>query len=229
MQNVESRDGDSSSLDYAARAYTGVSDLRKNEAMRTKATVLQETIADISERWFGQSEATLEEFGPYQRLVWRRPGSSSYYMRYTLIGGTLYVSGDCGDGVYNWYSYVTWKDLAGMELDYFTSKRAAGSKGRGAGYDWHAKVARNYLTQYIDEQEQWGYDASTIAQYREAASELDLSARDFLMDDIDDVIRVFGHDSLEWITTIGDVWDYESVALWLGVRMAYKQLQERDG
>jgi hypothetical protein len=71
-------------------------------------------------------------------LYWGKPGTGMYSIRYVIMGPVLMVWGDLECAVYRWSSPITWKFLAGCDLQYFAGKCEASPKGRTfEEYDAH--------------------------------------------------------------------------------------------
>lgn len=88
----------------------------------------------ISE-WFAAHRATFtrhpeHESWPIETLLWAKPGTGMYSIRYVIQGPVLMVWGDLESAVYRWSSPVSWEFLAGCDLQYFEGKCEASPKGR---------------------------------------------------------------------------------------------------
>lgn len=90
-------------------------------------TTRQEKIEEwkrIAAETFANHVARHEVHGPFTTIVWRRPKSSNWYVRYVVDhdAGLLYVSGDIGEEIYRWSGEVTLPFLAHLDFSYFRSK-----------------------------------------------------------------------------------------------------------
>jgi len=77
-------------------------------------------------------------------VIWRKEGTSNYYMRYRLDGQYLIITGDAGDAIYAWSQMLTWEWLADLELNYFVSKCCASEEGRPY-VQWSHRVTAAWL------------------------------------------------------------------------------------
>ena len=64
-----------------------------------------------------------------EHLVFKNPSSGLFRMDYILKGGTLFVTGDCGEAVYWWSGRHTLKWVAQCDLGYFAEKCRASQVG----------------------------------------------------------------------------------------------------
>jgi hypothetical protein len=116
--------------------------------------------------WFKDHRATLHESvelagWKIECLRWQKPGSSDYRVDYMLRNGTLCVTGDLGEAIYEWYSPVDGlKWIAGLDIGYFHSKCLASEYGRGSkNYEWDEDKARGYISRRLEEDKDYeGYE-----------------------------------------------------------------------
>ena len=77
---------------------------------------------------------------------------SDGYMKLIITGGTLIVTGDYGDAIYQWNERITWKWFADMDIHYFSGKCQASEKGRRY-VDWDSEKVfqrmKDILYEYV--------------------------------------------------------------------------------
>jgi hypothetical protein len=112
----------------------------------------------IRQQWFPKHKANYSEYHcienpsalQIETLCWKEPGTGMYAVKYWFSRGTLAVSGDIGDAVYQWSPEIgNLPDLANLSIDYFASKCRASEYG--AGYrSWDENTAKKNILYYID-------------------------------------------------------------------------------
>ena len=125
--------------------------INRTEEMRDEAQY-------IRERWFPKHKASYSEYHcidnpsapQIETLCWQKPGTGIYAVEYWFSRGTLAVSGDVGDAVYEWhYSIGNLSALANLSIDYFASKCRASEHGPGYR-SWDEYTAKQNIPYYID-------------------------------------------------------------------------------
>lgn len=125
-----------------------------NEAMKERKARAREWFAEhvVEEHSTLRSEGGLE----IETLLWRRPGTWNYAVRYLRIGGTLIVTGDLYDGVYHWGGNppktLAW--IGGCDIGYFASKCQASPIGRQFK-SWDEEVARRRIEAQLEDADRW--------------------------------------------------------------------------
>ena len=109
----------------------------------------KQTIRDI---WFGNHviKSVKGEEG-FQEIIFGKPGTTMYQLKYVLSGNMLYVSGDLGIAAYELTGPATIEELSRYDLYYFNSKLVATKSNQ---YNFESKLAteeiRNYFFDYLD-------------------------------------------------------------------------------
>lgn len=94
--------------------------------------------------WFKDHVAKFSTEGRFQTLEWGKPGTSNYWSRFIISGGTLIVYGDVGDAIYTWSDKLTFQWLSKLNLGYFAGKCQASENGR-QNQEWDAAEAKRQL------------------------------------------------------------------------------------
>jgi hypothetical protein len=193
------------------------------------ADYLRQTIADVTP-WFKDHVATLHDSGststpanmanPVQ-LLWQKPCTVCYSLRYLWLNGTLFVDGDLGEAVYRWSDQIHLGFLAQCDLDYFHGKLCASEKGRHYwGFD--EAVARQRLRNLLDVT---GEGTPHRHLLQDAVADTwhdpkeDLTRRALELYD-----KTGDAELASEVAEAGQVHDHRLVAHWLGLRLAHAQL-----
>ncbi len=186
--------------------------------------------AEIRE-WFANHEATYSvgDVGGVQveRLVWKRPGTSTYRVDYACIGGTtLCVAGDLGEAVYNTgANSLEW--WARCDLSYFASKCYASETGRGYK-EWDEREARSRLESSIADMRENG-ETFESGDVDDAFRAIDGGRGEWDSWMREDASRVFGDDWWDFVPSFGVIIAPRCAAHLLGLKMALASLAtERD-
>jgi hypothetical protein len=175
--------------------------------------VEREQIERVEREWFAEHEATLEgESG----LMWKRPNSWNYAVRYSIFRETLFVAGDLGCAAYQWSEAISFHFLTGCDLSYFHGKCVASEVGRAFNLwsehrlrkgieergrsEWRRLLKNGCSTQHAD----W-----TMMLHEEIQR------------------RRLSFDDAAELAELGWVIHPRCVGHWLGIRMAVKQLEVR--
>jgi hypothetical protein len=186
--------------------------------------------------WFKNHVATYEEITTpkginIEILTWRQPESSIYFIRYIKNRGTLSVSGDVGDAIYQWHHSIgSMECIAGLEVDYFASKCMASENGRGYK-EWNEDEAKKDIEDYITECEKEWDDEEKALDIREKFAILDGNEALSSMGEWhawlhENGYEFFGDDYYEF-GNIGTVVDMRCHSHLYGLKLAIKQLTER--
>ena len=87
---------------------------------------------------------------PGNTLIFRKPKTTDCFMRFTILGGgTLVVTGDLGDAVYQWHGdpRISFRWLSGLDLSYFVSKCRASEVG-SRFEEWNEQAARSRFAEW---------------------------------------------------------------------------------
>ena len=84
----------------------------------------KERAIEFARKTFEKHEATFTQLNDYtQEIVFKKPGTGIYGMRFVLSGNCVFVCGDCGEGVYCLAEQARIDRIAGnYDLGYFTGK-----------------------------------------------------------------------------------------------------------
>jgi hypothetical protein len=184
---------------------------------------------EIVESWF--KDHKVDQYGP-RTLVFKRPGTSNYAIRYDLIGtATLVVSGDLGAAVYQWHGnpVLSWKWLGGLNLDYFVGKCVASETGIGAE-EWDPRVAREVfhwrLTQDLEVEEMKRASKIIADTHEFDPSSSPFNDRAAWNRFADEELREVWED-LEGILDIGLTTTLRAIAHWRGIVLALADWDSR--
>lgn len=112
----------------------------------------------IKSAWFQNHKAKLGQAGDIQFLNWS-DGTFWYSVRYVLDGGKLYISGDLGDAIFQFYSDVTFDQISSFSLDYFAEKLTASSREKiEFDSDEAVKQLRSWLNDLKEEGIEYEHD-----------------------------------------------------------------------
>lgn len=80
----------------------------------------------IREDWFKDHKAKLEKLSEdISILTWRKPGTSSYYVRYVFDFNKIYITGDLGDAIFKIYDEIDLEKASKLDIYYFHKKITA--------------------------------------------------------------------------------------------------------
>lgn len=85
-----------------------------------------------------------------ESLLWHKPGTNCYRIRYLRIGRVLAVMGDLGEATYVWGSNAPLAFIAGCNVGYFIDKCEASPQGRSPR-DWNSDEALKGLKEHFKE------------------------------------------------------------------------------
>lgn len=93
------------------------------------ASIYEQLMMDmIRKAWFPDHVATVSDDGT--SMLWAKPGTGIYAVKYRIIGSHLVVLGDIGCAVYRWSDRISFNWLSRISLDYFHGKCEASEDGR---------------------------------------------------------------------------------------------------
>jgi hypothetical protein len=182
-------------------------------------------------RWFAKHKAEYSAAAvggvQVERLVWKQPGTWTYRVDYTCIGGTvLCVAGDLGEAVYNTgaQSLEWW---GRCDRSYFASKCFASESGRGYK-DWSADEARRRLKESVTSSRHDGHKIDK-ADVEAALRAIDDGRGGWDAWMREEAYRVFGDDWWDFVPNFGVIIAPRCAAHLLGLKMALASLAtERD-
>ena len=204
---------------------------------------MREIKKEIREDWFKDHIANYEEVNERLRVLdWKRTQSSTYRVRYVMDGSYLYISGDLGEAVFNLTWEATLESFQDINLGYFHSKLSA--YGDNKKY-WDSEEAKDRLQEEVDELEKnfvdYGYKtiddeelidrvslletmqdiADDCSTSKEWESRISFEGYDPLFEQL----QKYDNDCWEWIFAIGDTIPGRVRAYWIGLKMAFEQLE----
>ena len=194
---------------------------------------------EIREVWFENHEAKLKEIDDIgQALVWKERGTNVYKVVYYMIGNKLFISGDLDDAVFDLTWQATLESFQGINLRNFHSKLSA---IEGDEWGWSNQEAVNYLEEKIsylssefnaeevDEKHIKILEKmKKVASFCQSAKGWENDIAYVGNDTLFDRLQEYDPDCWEWVFSIGKVIPKKVVAYWVGLQMAYKQL-EKEG
>lgn len=158
-----------------------------------------------------------------ERLVWREPKVSYNYVQYIAVEGTLFVSGDLGDAVYETgaESLQWWTRC---DLHYFAGKCMASEEGRGYR-TWDGDAAAVRFDEEIERMRNDGeeIDDNLVYEGRSALVESQWEWEYWLREE---GTQLFGQDWWEFAPKFGKVISDRCLLHLLGLKLAIQQLQE---
>lgn len=210
------------------------------------ATRTERLEKQFREDWFSEHEATkrtffdIDEKLAFTELLWKEPGTGAYCVIYVLRGGQLFVAGDLGEAVYQWYGPVSLESIAGMGYSYFLEKCQASEVGQNF-VEWDTDgVARNVKerildTDYVDNDLRIQLEGlirdhcyltagesitdDNLDEFVQAHTETKESWLEFLNYHGDEC---FGDDHWEWTYSVGEVIHKGCMAHLYGLKMAFR-------
>ena len=127
------------------------------------------------------------------QIQWKKPGTSHYHIDYNLIDNNLIVTGDLFDAIYHWSSPVSYKSIASMNLDYFSSKCEASPEGRDF-ISWNNKYAyENFFFILESELEEFLEEKKIDKNFKDLNEDEKLDLMESYLDKhdyIDDVVSI---------------------------------------
>lgn len=183
-------------------------------------------------RWFAEHVATFTEHvpegdkaWPLSTLIWAKPDSGQFAIRYVIMGPVLMVWGDLECAVYRWSSHVTWDFLAGCDLQYFEGKCEASPKGRDYE-DYDPDMALTDFNDAIKQRVEEGYDAPNASAVEEGRQAIRYGTDEWHEWMRSDGHRVFGSDWYEYLPGLGKEIALTCAAHLAGIKMAVAQRKQ---
>lgn len=176
--------------------------------------------------WFAEHRATFTLHGPRDEeryrldsLIWAKPGTSNYAIRYVIQGPTLMVWGDLDSAVYRWSQAITFPFLAGCDLQYFAGKCEASPKGR-TYEEFDPETALQDFNERLKERAAEDYpqpDPHAIENGRKAIRYGNDDWQEWMRSE---AMLVFGRDWYEFVPSFGKDIAQMCHAHLLGIKMA---------
>ncbi len=158
-------------------------------------------------------------------LRWRKPGSSMYYVQYIMKGGNLFVSGDLGEAIYQWYECQSLEWVSKLDLSYFKGKCQASEVGRDFS-DWDEGEAEKRIQEHFKEY----YDEENRENMRDNFERTGGTSSLFNEQDWHIWLNEYGYQILgsEYYEygNVGKVISYRCEAHLFGLKMAMEQLAQ---
>jgi len=108
-----------------------------------------ERLERVTKENFSNHIAEVIELGEMTKIIWAEPGTSNWRMEFLIDGSVLFVTGDLGYSIYNWYgSKVHPEWLGGLNIGYFLEKRMA-SESRSKIF--HGEIAMIEAEEYLED------------------------------------------------------------------------------
>ena len=183
--------------------------------------------------WFKNHRASLEKHGPVEILRWREPGSGIFAVNYTIgfRHGLLAVDGDIGEAIYRWNADLKWPFLTGCSLGYFAEKCKASETGHEFR-QWYPQKAQAEIHEheyfFVNDSPSdfpaFNKNKNVLLRAAGSSHEWDHALHD-LNEGVDGVEAVLGYDWVETWPEVGYDHHLRLIGHWLGLRMAWEQLQ----
>ncbi|WP_340389526.1 hypothetical protein [Paenibacillus sp. FSL E2-0151] len=178
---------------------------------------------EIRERWFHNHQATYTDHGVIKELIWRRPESIAYYVRFVFDGRNMYVTGDLGEALFCFTETADVHTFNDYGNEYFIEKLRAYHEDK---YYFDSDIAVGSLREWLNDLKTNGvnYDHDEMRELFESARSIDR------MDEWSDVINdaEWLHDIdpyyWEWIYSIGKQIQPRLRSYLVALKMASEQL-----
>ena len=180
--------------------------------------ITEEEKNTIQNIWFKNHEAILFQYSPTrERLLWKNINSGIYSVDYVRYINTLFVTGDIGSAVYRWSNIKNMQWLSTLSLEYFESKCEASEKGKEYT-QWNPEKILAFLKKNYN---------------REYSIMLQLKIKEYIYsrESFNYWIENYGYNiMLEWsgICNIGETIHIRCIGHWLGLKMAFEQLNSKE-
>ena len=191
----------------------------------------KERAIEFARKTFEKHEATFTQLNDYtQEIVFKKPGTGIYGMRFVLSGNCVFVCGDCGEGVYCLAEQARIDRIAGnYDLGYFTGKLRCNDGGE---YVFDSDTAIEGINEDMSE---WEKDELT-AERKEAYGELIEIARccssieewSIELARNEDMLNDQFGEWWEWLPSVGNELRTSVVMYWVALKMAGQQLGYED-
>lgn len=162
-------------------------------------------------------------------LTWAKPGTGIDKVEYLTYKGTLFIKGDLGEAVFQWYPSISLKAISGFGLSYFVEKCQA-SEGGNYWREWDSGTAKKCLVEHFRESDRadrlelfrdfrdnGGFDA-TCGKYEWEGWISDYNCEHW-----------FGSNYSEWLYDVGKVVPWRMQSWLVGIKLAMEQLEESNG
>ncbi len=157
-------------------------------------------------------------------LRFRKPGTSCGLIDYKQIHGRLFVSGDYGDAVYNWFNNNSLEWISKCNLGYFHGKCTASEKGSSLfNKEWDSNLVEKAVFEKFAEER----DCRGFKKYLDAnvptgdKDELICFCQNIEMDEI-----LNDPDWWEWFIESGETIPVRTRLHLLGLKLGMKQIED---
>jgi len=196
---------------------------------------MRDKVKEIRESWFKNHEAKIIKlFGPVGKerevsIDWRNPEDCCFAVRYLIVGDVLYVSGDIGEAVYQWYRPISLKSLVTFNLDYFSEKCTASPTGPGF-LVWNSELVVEQINESKKEElcdaESYDYEIELAAEEAMVCIDTQEDWCEFL--GCNSAKGLFGSEPMEFYDA-GLEPEMRCLAHLEGLKMIQEQLEKKDG
>lgn len=190
----------------------------------------QDVIKKAKEYWFNEHEAKLKTYEDMSIIYWSKPNSWEYKVKYIISGGNIFISGDLGDAVYNWYNPNPLLAFKRFNLRYFNTKLTAFQDG--GKYNFDQDLAYHELEEYFDQfdedmDEEFSKDSEMYKEIKIAISESSSveAFHGWMMVAFERAN--IDHDVMSDLWSLGQRLNGRLIGYWLGLQMALEQLEEK--
>ncbi|MFJ2042215.1 hypothetical protein ACIOBL_01355 [Paenibacillus taichungensis] len=177
----------------------------------------------IREQWFHNHQATYTDHGAIKELIWRRPETVAYYVRFVFDGRNMYVTGDLGEALFCFTETADVHTFNEYGIDYFTEKLKAYHEDT---HYFDNDIAVERLRRWVKELKSDGdtYDHDEMRELFEAARSID-TMREWA-DVINDSswLHDIEPDYWEWMYSVGKQMQPRLKSYLVALKMASEQL-----
>ncbi|WP_145413777.1 hypothetical protein [Paenibacillus xylanexedens] len=177
----------------------------------------------IREQWFHNHQATYTDHGVIKELIWRRPESIAYYVRFVFDGRNMYVTGDLGEALFCFTETADVHAFNDYSMGYFSEKLRAYHEDK---YYFDSEVAVKSLREWLNELKVDGaiYDHDEMRELFESARSIDKEQE--WADVINDAKWLYEiePDYWEWMYSIGRQTQPRLRSYLVALKMASEQL-----
>ena len=177
----------------------------------------------IRERWFHNHQATYTDHGVIKELIWRRPESMAYYVRFVFDGRNMYVTGDLGEALFCFTETADVHAFNEYSMGYFCEKLRAYHEDK---YYFDSDVAVKSLREWLNELKVDGaiYDHDEMRELFESARSIDKEHEWANVINDAEWIHEIEPDYWEWMYSIGRQTQPRLRSYLVALKMASEQL-----
>lgn len=182
---------------------------------------------EIRKKWFYGHKATYKDQGDIKVLVWQKPGTAYYYVKYIFDGCKIYVSGDLGEAIFCFIETANIKVCRDYDLVYFHSKLSAYHEER---YEFNSHEALLVLEEWKKELDKRGiqYDIYIMEELFKRIREC-TSVNQWvgIVNNFSCFLSELDVDYGHWMYNIGNEIPMPVRGYLIGLKMAAEQLSQR--